>query len=44
MLPSCELLRFISLIFRFLHTTLPSDTVNEGDPLELPGSYLVWEN
>jgi len=43
-LPSGEWLRFTGQIFRLLHTSLPFDAHNEGDPLELSGSYLVWEN
>jgi len=37
-------MRFISRIFRLLPTYLPFDTFSEGDPLELSGSYLVWDN
>jgi len=43
-LPSGEWKRFIGLIFRLLPTPLPSDALNDGDPLELSGSYVVWEN
>jgi len=39
-----ECLRFIDRIFRLLNTPLLFDVLDEGDPLELSGSYLVWEN
>jgi len=42
--PFNPVLRFISRMLRLLPTPLPSDTLNEGDSLELSGSYLVWEN
>jgi len=42
-LPSGEWLRCIGRIFRFLPIPLPFDALDEWDPLELSGSYLVWE-
>jgi len=39
-LPECNSWQHI---FRHLPISLPSDTFNEGDSLELSGSYLVWE-
>jgi len=35
---------FIGQIFRHLPTHFTFDALNEGDPLKLSGSYLVWEN
>jgi len=43
-LPSGVWLRFIGRILRLLPTPFPFDAFNEEDPLELLGSYLVWEN
>jgi len=43
-LPSGEWLQFTGLFFRPFPTPLPFDAFNEGDPLELSGSYLVREN
>jgi len=42
-LPSGEWLRFFAGISWHLPTPLSFDAVSERDPLELLGSYLVWE-
>jgi len=43
-LHSSELLRFIGRIVRLLHIPLSFDASNEGDSLELSGSYLIGKN
>jgi len=33
------------VVFPALRTyAIPLDALNDGDPLKLSGSYLVWEN